>query len=167
MLPKRMFVLFFIIFLSGCGFIHLTPQQEAFLPVNDNPEVVNSEELKRILPNFAVVAEGEYKLVPKGLVKRKHDAPWCFSGVYGGQNGVNNTTAADVLLPLDWGCLELTLISEMDGYAFGVATVLSNGKDGGSFVVNILITESRDILLYNVRTCQWLEPHRVSAISIF
>ena len=135
---KKILVLCVMLSLSGC-FIKLTPQQHALLPVNDDPEVISSKELKEILPSFAVVKEGKYKLVPLGLVKRQHDAPWCFSGVYGGQSGVNNITSADVLEPLNFQCTSLALISKMDGYAFGTATALSNSKNGSNFDVNILV----------------------------
>jgi len=167
---KKISTLILTFLLSGCGFINFTPQQESliyyFIPETE-PTYISSQEMEEIFPGFSNIGKGEYRLVHRGMVKGRHDAPWCFSGTYGGQNGVNNLSVADVVFPMDWTTSDYSndLSRNFDGYAFGVALASYEGVKGTQ-VVNVFLDKDREIILYDPTICQWV-CMEVSDISIY
>ena len=100
----------------------------------------SSEELTKVLPGFATVEPGVYKLVPRGLVAKLHDAPWCMAG------------AAEVLKPLAWDCQDyshdVVRSFEDDFYAVGVAW-------SDDHMVFAFVDTGMQVIIYEGETCQF------------
>lgn len=131
--------------LQGCGAINLTPVQEKIkmaLMGEPEPAWISSEKIEELLPSFAEVGPGVYKLVPRGLVARMHDAPWCAPG------------ASEILRPKNWVCTHYTkqVVDKMKGYACG--KMVRKYKEENHMQL-ICIGEESEILIYEPQSCQW------------
>lgn len=145
------------IMLSGCGVFHLTPTQEELLYREHEPVIVSHHVVEAALPSFAYVSEGYYILVPRGLVTKFHDSPWCAPS-FQSTMGYYNVGAASVLDHKDWDssdyALELRDVFTGKGaYAFGVAWMSTLE---GIVMVNIFVDEDGIVILYDPYTCQFI-----------
>jgi len=145
---RTILAIFLAIILAGC--VNLTPKQEAIIYNLTEPQEVSyisSEEIEKLLPEFAEVEPGVYKTVPRGLVKNMHDAPWCFPG------------AASVLSPKDWTCMDYSMslrdTMQNEGYAFGIAWNQEETRLFSGHMVNLFIDEDWKIILYDPQDCEF------------
>lgn len=135
--------IFTAVLLSGC--IQLTPKQESLFYAPGPDQYITAAEIRELLPDFAVVADGDYKLTPRGLMP---SAAWC------------NPYASDIFQPMDWDCRDYAQWADeqLPGYAFGKAW----NRD---HMVNIFIDESREVVLFDAQNCQFVRQS-ISEIDI-
>ena len=157
MIKKGIIAILVLFMITGCGVLHLTPTQEELLYKEHEPVIVGHQEVTAALPSFAYVSEGYYILVPRGLVTKLHDAPWCTSSFYSTM-GQYNVGAASVLDHKDWDSSDYALelrdvFVEKGNYAFGVAW---NSTLEGIEMVNIFVDEEGIVILYDPYTCQFV-----------
>lgn len=133
--------LILLLLLTGC--IHMTPvQSELWMGATGEPEEVwiSSEELIEILPSFASVEPGVYKLTPNGMVSKLHDAPWCMAG------------SSRLFKPMGWDCKDYShdvlRAFEDDFYAVGVAW-------SDDHMVFAFINMDMEVGIYEPETCQF------------
>ena len=135
--------------MASCTFNYTPVQEELLLSLNGTPEVewISSEELETLLPGFAFVHPGVYKLVPRGLVAKNHEAPWCAPGAW------------EMHKPYEYDCQDYSYdvleSFDTDSYAVGVAWYDNEAKDDGHMVF-IFVDTNKEIILYEPQDCQFI-----------
>jgi len=150
-LPFWALVLYVLLTLLGCDdIVNLTPTQEELrMDIQGAPEDIwiSSEKLEEILPEFAVVEPGVYKLVPRGIIAKAHDAPWCAP------------KSASILYPKHWDCndyaKQVVEVMRGENYAVGYAYTRPGTKYKPGHVVVIAIDQEETVILYEPETCQF------------
>lgn len=125
-----------VLSLSGCGFIHMTPAQERLFSKEQPAKYINAEELRELLPRYAVVEDGTYQLTPRGMMPTD---VWC------------NPYVSDIVHPKDWNCQDYSRAAaeQMEGYVFGLAW-------NDDHMVNVFVDTDFNILLYDYQVCQFV-----------
>ena len=136
--------------LTGCGnYLHWSPTtEEVIMSVTGEPEDtwISSEELEELLPGFSFIHPGVYKLVPRGLITKLHDSPWC------------HPKSHEMFRPYEWDCQDysydvLEAFDDLgDSYAVGVAWY--DNEDDGHMVFVYIDTE-QEIILYEPQECDY------------
>ena len=126
----------FVLALSGCSYIHMTPVQERLFSKEQAAKYITAQELREILPRFAVVEDGTYQLTPRGAMP---EAAWCFP------------KSSPVLRPKDWICQDYSkdAANQMRGYAFGLAW-------NDDHMVNVFVDTAKEIILFDYQICQFV-----------
>ena len=151
MINKLLVTLTLLLILGGCSFNYTPVQEELMMAMNPPVEDVwiSSEELIEILPAFSFVHPGVYKLVPRGLVSKLHEAPWCAPGAW------------EMHKPYQYDCQDysydvLEAFDELgDSYAVGVAWYDNDDKTDGHMVFVFIDTE-QTVILYEPQDCQFI-----------
>lgn len=136
--------------LSGCGnYLHWSPTtEEVIMKFTGEPEVewITSEEAKELLPSFSFILPGKYKLVPRGLITKLQNAPWC------------SPKSSELFRPVGWDCQDYSydVLESFDNkeYAIGVAWYENEEKTDGHMVV-IYIDDKKKVILYEPQECDY------------
>lgn len=139
--------IFTAVLLSGC--IQLTPKQESLFYAPGPDQYITAAEIRELLPDFAIVADGQYQLVPRGKMPT---ALWC------------NPYASDLMSPMGWDCVKYTewAVAEMKGYACGELVREGNPRHMQMICIDI----KNKSLIFEPQTCQWDWVYKDQVLSI-